>query len=144
MFYLYLTDGSHAKKVGNFFCSNQTLTFTTLFMGVPKYLCWSIYSSCYHREINIWRVTFHCHRYTVLPTLHIVKNTKFLYQSDFTWNQFWRCSVKSAILMHSVALNFDCYGFLHFLKVDLCQINKIHSPKNSIYTTSRSSKIDFT
>ena len=37
-------------------------------------------------------------------------------------------SAKFAILTHSEALNFDFYEFLHFLKAEIYQINKIHSP----------------
>ena len=36
---------------------------------------------------------------------------------------------KSAILTHSEALNLDLYGFLHFLKTEIYQIDKIQSPK---------------
>ena len=39
-------------------------------------------------------------------------------------------SAKSAILTHSLALNFDFYEFLYFFKVEICQINKIQSPFN--------------
>ena len=37
-------------------------------------------------------------------------------------------SAKLAILTHLEPLNFDFYRFLHFLKADIYQINKIHSP----------------
>ena len=37
-------------------------------------------------------------------------------------------SVKSAILTQLEALNFDFYELLHFLKVEIYQINKIQSP----------------
>ena len=37
-------------------------------------------------------------------------------------------SAKSAILTHLEALNFDFYEFLHFLKAEIDQMNKIHSP----------------
>ena len=37
-------------------------------------------------------------------------------------------SAKSAILTHLEALNFDFYEFLHFLKAEIYQINKIQSP----------------
>ena len=33
-------------------------------------------------------------------------------------------SAKSAILTHLEALNFDFYGFFHFLKAEIYQINK--------------------
>ena len=36
-------------------------------------------------------------------------------------------SAKSAILTHLEALNFDFYEFLHFLKAEIYQMNKIHS-----------------
>ena len=42
---------------------------------------------------------------------------------------FGECRVtKSAVLTHLEVLNFDKYEFLHFLKADIYQINKIHSP----------------
>jgi len=34
-------------------------------------------------------------------------------------------SAKSAILPHFQVLNFDFYAFLHFLKADIYQMNKI-------------------
>ena len=37
-------------------------------------------------------------------------------------------SAKSAILPHLEAVNFDFYEFLHFLKAEIDQMNKIHSP----------------
>ena len=39
-------------------------------------------------------------------------------------------SAKSAILTHLGAVNFESYEFLHILKAEIYQINKIHSPKN--------------
>ena len=36
---------------------------------------------------------------------------------------------KSAVLVHLGALNFDFYEFLHFLKAEIYQINKIQGPK---------------
>ena len=36
-------------------------------------------------------------------------------------------SAKSAILTHSEALNFDFYEFLHFLKAEIYQIDKMQS-----------------
>ena len=56
-------------------------------------------------------------------------------------------SAKSAILTHSQALNFDIYEILHFLKAEIYQINKVHSPKNSKNDNFRTpifTKIDFT
>ena len=56
-------------------------------------------------------------------------------------------SAKSAISKHLEALNFDFCEFLHFLKAENYQINKIQSPWNSkkgSFRTSRFSKIDFT
>ena len=50
---------------------------------------------------------------------------------------------KSTILIHLEALNFDFYEFLHFLKAEIYQMNKIQSPKNgknSIFRTSTFSK----
>ena len=38
-------------------------------------------------------------------------------------------SAKSAISTLSEALNFDIYEFLHFLKSEIYQIDKVHSPK---------------
>ena len=37
-------------------------------------------------------------------------------------------SAKSAILTYLEALNLDFDEFLHFLKVEIYQMNKIHSP----------------
>ena len=37
--------------------------------------------------------------------------------------------VKSAILTHLEALNFDLYAFLRFWKAEMYQINKIQSQK---------------
>ena len=37
-------------------------------------------------------------------------------------------SEKSAILTHLEALNFDLYDFLHFLKAEIDQMNKIYNP----------------
>ena len=56
-------------------------------------------------------------------------------------------SAKSVIWAHFEALNFDFYEFLHFLKAEIYQINKIQNSKNgksSSFRTSRFSKIDFT
>ena len=53
---------------------------------------------------------------------------------------------KSAILTHLETLNFDFYEFLHLLKPQIDQINKITAPKsakNSNFFTPRISKIDF-
>ena len=36
-------------------------------------------------------------------------------------------SAKSAILPHLEVLQFDFYEFLHFLKTEIDQLNKIHS-----------------
>ena len=38
-------------------------------------------------------------------------------------------NAKSAISIHSEALNLDFYKFLHFLKTEIYQIDKIQSPK---------------
>ena len=38
-------------------------------------------------------------------------------------------SAKSAILKHLGSLNIDFYEFLHFLKAEIHQINKIQCPK---------------
>ena len=37
-------------------------------------------------------------------------------------------SAKFAFFTHLDALKFDLHGFLHFLKADIYQINKIQSP----------------
>ena len=48
---------------------------------------------------------------------------------NFLWNQFWDCrSAKSAILTHSLALNFDFYEFLHFWISEIAQIKNNQSP----------------
>ena len=52
-------------------------------------------------------------------------------------------STNSAIVTHLEALNFGFYRFLHFLKPEIYQINKIQSPKNGkngSFRTSRFSK----
>ena len=44
---------------------------------------------------------------------------------------FWDSrSVKSAILTHLEALNFDIYAFLNFLKAEIDQIDSIQSFEN--------------
>ena len=53
-------------------------------------------------------------------------------------------SAKSSILTHLEALKFDFNEFLHFLKAEFYQINKIQGPKNGKNGHSRFSKIDFT
>ena len=54
-------------------------------------------------------------------------------------------SATSAILTHLVALNFVFCEFLHFLKAEISQINKIQSKgKHGSFTASKFSKIDFT
>ena len=53
-------------------------------------------------------------------------------------------SAKSAILTHLKALNFDLYGFLHFFKAEIYQMNKIHSllsGKNGIFSLLESTKL---
>ena len=61
---------------------------------------------------------------------------------------FWDSrSAKSAILTHLEALDFDFYGFLHFLRAEIYQKEKTQSPKNGkvgSFRNSRFSKIDFT
>ena len=54
---------------------------------------------------------------------------------DFSFTQILReinfgnfRSAKSAILTHLEAPNFDFQEFLHFLKVEIYQINKMQSP----------------
>ena len=61
-------------------------------------------------------------------------NTVWIFQ-DFSISQILReinfedsWSAKSDIFPHSEALNFDFYEFLHFLKAEIDQLNKIHSP----------------
>ena len=56
-------------------------------------------------------------------------------------------SAKAAISTHLEALNSDFYEFLHFVKAEIYQINKIQSPQNgqnSSFLTSRFSQIYFT
>ena len=53
---------------------------------------------------------------------------------------------KPAIFTHLMALNFDFYEFLQFLKAEIYQINKIQCPEyctNGSFTASRFFKIDF-
>ena len=38
-------------------------------------------------------------------------------------------SVKLAILTHLEALNFDFYGFLHFLKLKMTKLTEFRAPK---------------
>ena len=55
-------------------------------------------------------------------------------------------SAYSAIFTHLEALNFDFDEFLHFLKAEIYQSNKIHSSekgKNGSFSISRILKIDF-
>ena len=72
------------------------------------------------------------------------ENSKIFHKGDFgtVWKianfsaiqilreiNFGDCtSAKSAISTHSEALDFDIYGFLDFLKAEICQINKIQRP----------------
>ena len=65
------------------------------------------------------------------PAQDCIHNTLWKFY-DFTItpilreNNFWDSwSSKSAILTHLEALNFDFYGFLHFLKAETDQVNKI-------------------
>ena len=56
-------------------------------------------------------------------------------------------SIQSAILTHLEALNFDSYAFFACLEVEIFQMNKIQSPKNSkngSFRTFRFSKVNFT
>ena len=56
-------------------------------------------------------------------------------------------SAKSAILKNLEAVNFDFYEFLHFLKTEIYQSNKIQSSEkvgNGSFRTSWFCKIDFT
>ena len=46
--------------------------------------------------------------------------------SEINFEDCW--SAKSAILTHLEVLNFDFYAFFHFLKDEIDQKNKIHSP----------------
>ena len=49
--------------------------------------------------------------------------------------------------MHLEALNYEFYEFLHILKAEIHQSNKIQIPwngKNGSFTASKFSKIDFT
>ena len=71
--------------------------------------------------------------HSVLPTIEIAqcgKNMIFLLLSqNLREINFWDSgSAKSAILTHLEAVNFDFYEFLHFLKAEIYQMNKIHSP----------------
>ena len=50
--------------------------------------------------------------------------TQILHEINF-WDSR---SAQSAILTQSEALNFHFYEFLHFLKAEIHQIHKIHSP----------------
>ena len=45
-------------------------------------------------------------------------------------------SAKSAFSTHLEALNFDWYGFLHVLKAEIYQIDKIQMPQNGKMTFS--------
>ena len=53
-------------------------------------------------------------------------------------------SVNYAIFANLEALNFDFQEFLHFLKAENYQIQSPKNGKNGIFTTFRSSKMDFT
>ena len=54
----------------------------------------------------------------------------FLKVLNYMWIQFDDSkSPKSAILPHLKVLTFDFYVFLHFMKAEIYQINKITAPK---------------
>ena len=73
---------------------------------------------------------------------------------DFSVTQIFReinlwdsGSAKCAIFTHLEALNLDFYGFFHFSKAEMNQMNQIHSPqngKNGSFCTSGVLKTDFT
>lgn len=54
----------------------------------------------------------------------IFSTTQILLEINF-WDSR---SVKSAFLTHLESMEFDFYEVLHFLKVEIYQNNKIHSP----------------
>ena len=61
---------------------------------------------------------------------------------EINFEDSWRA--KSAILSHLEALNFDILLILHFLKAEIYQMNKNHSPwngKKGIFCTSRIHKL---
>ena len=63
--------------------------------------------------MNLWKFHDFC-----IP--QILREIKFWYST----------SEKAAILAHLEAVNFHFYEFLHSLKAEIYQINKIQSPKN--------------
>ena len=67
-------------------------------------------------------ISYHDSR--IVWTLHHFSVTQILRETNFG-----ECSsAKSIILTHLEGLNFDSYEFLHFLKAEIDQINKIQSP----------------
>ena len=62
--------------------------------------------------------------HTAVWTFHNFPITHILRENIFGYSK----SVKSAILTHLEVVRFDFYKFLHFLKAEIDQMNKIHSP----------------
>ena len=61
--------------------------------------------------------------------------------------RFYVKSISMSSLTHLEALNLDFYEFLHFMKAEMYQNNKIQHPNNckiGSFSIYRSSKIDFT
>ena len=95
---------------------------------------------CKHPEDTTWLT------YAVLPTsssfsAYVRTYVAYIYTvwkfHDFSIFQILReinfgdfASAKSAISTHFEALNFDFYGFLHFLKAKIYQKDKTQSSKN--------------
>ena len=69
------------------------------------------YEFCYEKgqENTVWKF----HAFCIFQILR-----------EINFEDFW--SAKSAILPHLEALNFDIYDFLHFLKAEIDQMEKIH------------------
>ena len=80
--------------------------------------------------------------------MHSVKITEFFVTQILREIKFGESrGSKSAISTHSMDLNFDICEFLHFLKVQIYQIDKIQCPQycqTCYFRNSRFSKIDFT
>ena len=67
-------------------------------------------------------------------------DTQILCEIKFGDYKVW----KSAILTNSEAVIFEFHEFLHFLKAEFYQMNKIQSFKNGSFRTSNFSKINIT
>ena len=101
-------------------------------------ITWGECGNCknYVKSINVTEhsTVWNCHDFSITQI-----------SREINFGNSW--SAKAAILTSLEALNFDLYGFLHFLKAEYYQMDHFQSPKickNGSFWTSRFSKIDFT